>query len=120
MNDGIRQDALIPASLMASLGCVTLVLFAGFSLITRPVTLHVSSRVALAPATFTVEVHVPRHPDNRRLTVCTSEIPLAGMDADPVYRRPCLFDEPGDYLIIGRVWSATVVRGTDRVSVSVR
>lgn len=128
MNEGVRQDALIPAHLMAGLLLTTLILFAAFRFASQPITLTVYPRFAMAPTRLSIQVHVPRDPANRVVRVETdggdyvraSAWELEGEHAPTVFTVDWPNVPEGEYLILASVLSATAIRGTDRVSVSVR
>lgn len=128
MNDGTRPDALIPAHLMAGVGLVALVLFAGFSLALKPVTIRVWPNVANGPVDLHLELHVPRDPANRVVQVNTDGGSFARSSAWELEgeRAPAIFTvwwraiPPGDYEITARLFGVADLRGADSTWVTVR
>lgn len=129
MNAGVRQDALIPAHLLAGMVVLTAALWAGFALATKPITLAVHPRVAMAPATLHLRIYVPRDPANRVVRVETdgpAYVRTSAWEIEGDRAPQTLFqiDWPrvpeGEYLITSSVWDAVGLRGLDRVRVTVR
>ena len=108
---------------------LTFAAFIVYTLITlaipKPVILTVRPFYALAPATLTLHARVPRHSENRWLRLeandqqYITDIQLAGEAAETLYTREWRHVAAGRYQIAAGVFSATALRGMDRVSVTV-
>src|SRR3990167_10432100 len=125
VNDGVRQDALIPAHLLAGLVLLFAVMCAFAALTTKPITLAVSPRVSFAPTTLYLRIFVPRDPANRAVRVDANGPDYARSspwEGEGERATQTLFQvtwhlvPAGEYEVIASVVGVDRILGTDRIA----
>lgn len=128
MDNGVRQDLILPAHLMASLALLFLFFMGAASLTSKPVTLTVYPRISSAPATLRLSLHIPRDAENRGVSVVadgtdflrTTEIELEGTDAATVIPFTWYGVPAGNYAVTARLRGTHGFVSSDRVEIIVQ